>query len=426
MPATVLVGTQWGDEGKGKITDLLADDMHVVVRFQGGNNAGHTVVDGAKELKLHLIPSGILYPHITPVIGSGCVVDPKVLLDEIDGLNERDVSTAKLLVSANAHVIMPYHRVLDGARERRLGKAEIGTTRKGVGPAYTDKASRIGLRMQDMLDMKIFREKLDTALEEKNDLLTKIYGLAPFSADEICEEFAIYAGRLSSYIADVSFVLNKALDRGEHVLFEGAQGTLLDLDFGTYPFVTSSSPTSGGACVGTGVGPRRIDKVLGIVKAYITRVGSGPFPTELDDCIGQMLQDTGKEVGTTTGRLRRCGWLDAVILKYAVQVNGLSHLALTKLDVLSSLEKINICVAYEYKGKIYDRLPVHQTIFHKCTPVYEEVDGWQEPITDVTEYERLPAAARAYVERIEHMAGVPVELIAVGPRRNETIWRNGR
>lgn len=423
MPATVLVGTQWGDEGKGKITDLLADQMQVVVRYQGGNNAGHTVVDGATELKLHLIPSGILYPHITPVVGSGCVVDPKVLLEEIDGLSERGISAAKLMVSANAHLIMPYHRVLDGARERHLGKAKIGTTHKGVGPAYTDKAARIGLRMQDMLDMKIFREKVEVALAEKNDILTKLYGLGGFSADDICVEFAGYAERLSPYIADVAYVLNQALDRGENVLFEGAQGTLLDLDFGTYPFVTSSSPIAGGACVGTGVGPRRIDKVLGVVKAYITRVGSGPFPTELDDEVGRVLQDTGREVGTTTGRIRRCGWLDAVVLKYAVQVNALTHLAITKLDVLSSLPTIKICVGYEHEGEYYDRVPVHQSVFHKCAPVYEEVEGWQSPITDITHFDGLPGAARAYVERIEKLAGVPVEIIAVGPRRDQTIWR---
>lgn len=424
MPATVLVGTQWGDEGKGKITDLLADRMDIVVRFQGGNNAGHTVVDGQTELKLHLIPSGILYPHITPIIGSGCVVDPHVLLKEIDGLTQRGISTAKLMVSANAHLIMPYHRVLDGARERKLGNSKIGTTHKGVGPAYTDKAARIGLRMQDMLDMKIFREKLDTALAEKNELLSKIYNLPPFDTEDICAEFAGYAERLSPYIADVSYVLNQALDRGENVLFEGAQGTQLDLDFGTYPFVTSSSPTAGGACVGTGVGPTRVDKVLGITKAYITRVGSGPFPTELDDEVGHILQDTGKEVGTTTGRIRRCGWLDTLILKYSVQVNSLTHLAITKLDVLSSFETIQICVGYEHQGTCYDRLPVHQTVFHKCVPVYEEIEGWREPISQVTEYEKLPSAARAYIKRIEEIAGVPVELIAVGPRRDQTIWRD--
>jgi len=418
-----LVGTQWGDEGKGKITDLLADQMHVVVRFQGGNNAGHTIVDGAQELKLHLIPSGILYPHITPIIGAGCVVDPEVLLDEIDGLTERGIDTGKLVVSSNAHLIMPYHRVLDGARERKLGKKEIGTTRKGVGPAYTDKAARIGLRMQDMLDMKIFREKLETALAEKNELLTKIYGLDPFSVDGLSEQFDAHAERLAPYIGDVSKVLNDALAAGQNVLFEGAQGTQLDLDFGTYPFVTSSSPIAGGACTGTGVGPSRIDKVLGVAKAYITRVGSGPFPTELDDCVGQLLQETGKEVGTTTGRIRRCGWLDTLILKYAVQVNGLTHLALTKLDVLSDLATIKICVAYEYEGKRYDSLPPHQTVFHKSTPVYEEVEGWQEPITDVTSYGKLPAKARAYVELIEKIAGVPIEIIAVGPRRDQTIWR---
>ncbi|MDY0341361.1 MAG: adenylosuccinate synthase, partial [Coriobacteriia bacterium] len=375
MAGIVLVGAQWGDEGKGKITDLIADDFDYVARFQGGNNAGHTVVHAGKTLKLHLIPSGIMYPHITPVIGNGCVIDPKVLLEEMDRLEADDISTHRLLISCNAHLIMPYHRDLDGASERRLGSLEIGTTKRGIGPAYMDKASRMGLRVQDLVDEHIFRKKLEAVLVEKNDILEKVYGLPTYTVDEIAEEYLAYAERIKPHIAETSALINKALDADQWVLFEGAQGALLDLDHGTYPFVTSSSPTAGGACTGVGVGPRRIDRVLGIAKAYITRVGSGPFPTELSGDIGRSLIEVGAEYGTTTGRERRAGWFDGLIARFAVQVNGLTDLVITKLDVLSHLESIKVCVAYEYEGKRYNDLPAHQTAFHHAKPIYEELPG---------------------------------------------------
>ncbi|HZL04596.1 MAG TPA: adenylosuccinate synthase, partial [Coriobacteriia bacterium] len=342
MAGIVLVGAQWGDEGKGKITDLISDDFDYVVRFQGGNNAGHTVIHGGRTLKLHLIPSGIMYPQITPVIGNGCVIDPKVLLDEIDELEADGITTHRLLISCNAHLIMPYHRDLDGASERRLGSLEIGTTRRGIGPAYMDKASRMGLRIQDLTDEHIFRKKLEAALPEKNDILEKLYGLPTYTVDQIAEEYLTYAERIRPHIAETSVILNTALAANQWVLFEGAQGTLLDLDHGTYPFVTSSSPTAGGACTGTGVGPKMIDRVLGVAKAYITRVGSGPFPTELHDGTGEILTRIGGEYGTTTGRQRRCGWFDGVIARYSAQINGLTDLAITKLDVLSAVDTIKV------------------------------------------------------------------------------------
>jgi adenylosuccinate synthase len=426
MAGIVLVGAQWGDEGKGKITDLLADDMDFVVRFQGGNNAGHTIVHGGRTLKLHLIPSGIMCPHITPVIGNGVVIDPKVLLEEIDSLEADGISTHRLLVSCNAHLIMPYHRDLDGASERRLGSNEIGTTRRGIGPAYMDKASRLGIRVQDLTDEHILRKKLEAALLEKNDILEKIYGLPTYTVDEILEEYMGYAERIKPHIADTSGVINRALRSDQWVLFEGAQGTLLDLDHGTYPFVTSSSPTAGGACTGTGVGPKAIDRVLGIAKAYITRVGSGPFPTELADepgGVGELLTRIGGEYGTTTGRQRRCGWYDAVIIRYAVQVNGLTDLVITKLDVLSALDTIKVCVAYEYEGKRYNDLPCHQTVFHHAKPIYEELPGWRTDITHCRTFEELPKEARDYVTFLEDLAEVPVSIIAVGPSREQTIMR---
>ncbi len=426
MAGIVLVGAQWGDEGKGKITDLIAYDMDYVVRFQGGNNAGHTIVHGGRVLKLHLIPSGIMYPHITPVIGNGVVIDPKVLLEEMDALEADGLSTHRLLISCNAHLIMPYHRDLDGASERRLGKLEIGTTRRGIGPAYMDKASRMGLRVQDLEDPDIFREKLGAALAEKNDILTKVYGLTPYTVEEIAEEYLAYADRIKPHIADTSLAINRALEADSWVLFEGAQGTLLDLDHGTYPFVTSSSPTAGGACTGTGVGPRRIDRVLGVAKAYITRVGSGPFPTELENCpgsIGELLTKVGGEYGTTTGRQRRCGWYDAVIVRYAARVNGLTDLVVTKLDVLSELDTIKVCVAYEYEGHRYNDLPCHQTAFHHAKPIYEELPGWREDISGCRTFEELPKAARDYIAFIEELAEVPVSIIAVGPSREQTILR---
>lgn len=424
MAGIVLVGAQWGDEGKGKITDLLADDMDYVVRFQGGNNAGHTIIHGGRTLKLHLIPSGIMYPHITPVIGNGVVIDPKVLLEEMDTLEADGLSTHRLLISCNAHLIMPYHRDLDGASEHRLGSNEIGTTRRGIGPAYMDKAARVGIRVQDLTDEHIFRKKVAAALVEKNDILEKVYGMRPYTVDEIAEEYLVYAERIKPHISDTSYTINKALDADQWVFFEGAQGTLLDLDHGTYPFVTSSSPISGGACTGAGVGPKRIDRVLGIAKAYITRVGSGPFPTELSDETGVLLQTVGGEFGTTTGRQRRCGWYDAVIVRYAVQVNGLTDLVITKLDVLSAVDTIKVCVAYEYEGTRYNNLPCHQTAFHHAKPIYEELPGWGVDITACRTFEELPKEARDYIEFIEDLAEVPVSLIAVGPSREQTIFRH--
>jgi len=423
MAGIVLVGAQWGDEGKGKITDLLADDMDYVVRFQGGNNAGHTIIHGGRTLKLHLIPSGIMYPHITPVIGNGVVIDPKVLLEEMDELEADGLTTRRLLISCNAHLIMPYHRDLDGASEKRLGKLEIGTTRRGIGPAYMDKASRLGLRVQDLQDEKIFREKLEASLHEKNAILEKVYGMPTYTVDEITEEYMAYAERIRPHIADTSVIINTALRTDQWVFFEGAQGTLLDLDHGTYPFVTSSSPTAGGACTGTGVGPKRIDRVLGIAKAYITRVGSGPFPTELHDEVGELLTRVGGEFGTTTGRQRRCGWYDGVIIRYAVQVNGLTDLVITKLDVLSELDSIKVCTAYEYNGRVSRDLPSHQTAFHHAKPVYEELPGWREDITHCRTFEELPKNARDYISFIEDLAEVPVSIIAVGPSREQTIMR---
>jgi adenylosuccinate synthase len=426
MAGIVLVGAQWGDEGKGKITDLLADDMDLVVRFQGGNNAGHTIVHGGRTLKLHLIPSGIMYPHITPVIGNGVVIDPKVLLQEMDELEADGLTTRRLLISCNAHLIMPYHRDLDGAAEKRLGDNEIGTTRRGIGPAYMDKASRLGIRVQDLTDVHILRKKLEAALVEKNDVLAKIYGLPTYTVDEIVDEYMGYAERMGPHIADTSGVINRALRSDQWVFFEGAQGTLLDLDHGTYPFVTSSSPTAGGACTGAGVGPKAIDRVLGIAKAYITRVGSGPFPTELPSTpgsVGAHLTSKGGEFGTTTGRQRRCGWYDGVIIRYAVQVNGLTDLVITKLDVLSELDTIKVCVAYEYEGQRYSELPCHQTIFHHAKPVYEELPGWKCDIDHCRTFEELPKEARDYIGFLEDLAGVPVSIIAVGPSREETIMR---
>ncbi|MCL2332725.1 MAG: adenylosuccinate synthase [Actinomycetia bacterium] len=424
MAGFIIVGAQWGDEGKGKITDMLCGDFDYVVRFQGGNNAGHTVVHGGRTLKLHLIPSGIMYPDIVPVIGNGCVIDPKVLLEEMDMLEDQGISCARLVISTNTQLIMPWHRDLDGASEHRLGRNEIGTTRRGIGPAYQDKASRLGLRMQDLFDRSIFREKLAATLVEKNDLLAKVYGLPTYTVDEVADEYLAYGQRLKPHVTEISPLLNDALDRDQWVLFEGAQGTLLDIDHGTYPFVTSSNPTAGGACVGSGVGPTRIDRVLGIAKAYLTRVGAGPFPTELFDEIGDRLIEVGGEYGTTTGRQRRAGWYDAPVVKYAVQVNGLTDLAITKLDVLSCCETIKVCVAYEHLGLRYTTVPGHQSAFHHATPIYEELPGWGEDISECRTFDELPRAARDYINYLEELAGVPVSIIAVGPSREQTILRD--
>jgi adenylosuccinate synthase len=424
MPAIIVVGTQWGDEGKGKVVDWLAGDMDFVVRYQGGHNAGHTVVNGKYFLKLHLLPSGVLYHHITSVIAAGLVVDPQALIEELDALAEMGIKTPKLVISYNAHLIMPYHRILDRATEVRLGKAKIGTTGRGIGPAYADKAARIGLRVQDLLDKKIFKQKVETALKQKNAILTKVFNLPPLKLEEIVKEYESYAERIRPLIGNSTELLNQALNEGKNVLFEGAQGTMLDLDHGTYPFVTSSSPVAAGACISAGISPQKIDRIIGVAKAYTTRVGYGPFPTELADEIGEHLRKEGGEFGTTTGRPRRCGWFDAVILKYAVEVNGLTEIALTKLDVLSKLKKIKLCTAYKYKGKIYQRMPPHQTIFHKATPIYEELAGWQEDISQIRDFTKLPEEARNYVKRLEEIAGVPIKLVSVGPRRAQTIIRN--
>jgi adenylosuccinate synthase len=403
---------------------LLGDQVQYVVRYQGGNNAGHTVVIGSESYALHVLPSGVLNPTVTPVIGNGVVIDPKVLFQEIDELQARGVSCDKLLISANAHLIMPYHAALDKVSERFLGKAKIGTTGRGIGPTYGDKVARVGIRVQDMFDPGILQQKLDLALRDKNQLLTKVYNRRAIDVKLVATEYLGYAERLKPYVADTSLVLGKALDAGANVLLEGAQGSLLDVDHGTYPFVTSSNPTAGGACVGAGIGPTRVTKVIGIIKAYTTRVGSGPFPTELLDEQGEWLRRTGGEYGVTTGRARRTGWFDAVVARYSTRVNGITDLFVTKLDVLSTLDKIPVCVAYEVNGQRYDDIPMTQTDFHHATPVYEYLDGWWEDISQAKSFDDLPAAAQAYIKTIEEISGTRVSAIGVGPRRDQTIQIN--
>jgi adenylosuccinate synthase len=422
MPALVLVGAQWGDEGKGKATDVLGGRVQYVVRYQGGNNAGHTVItpDGVKYA-LHLLPSGILTPGVVPVIGNGVVVDPGVLLEEMDGLAARGVDISRLVVSADAHLIMPYHVAIDRVSERYLGKAKIGTTGRGIGPAYQDKVARLGVRAQDLLDPGILAQKVEASLELKNQVLVKIYNRKALDPAAVVEEYLGYAERLRPLIADTRTMLAEALDRGENVLLEGGQGTLLDVDHGTYPFVTSSSPTAGGAAVGSGIGPTRITSVVGILKAYTTRVGSGPFPTELFDEFGEHLRTVGGEVGVTTGRDRRCGWFDAVIARYATVVNGVTDFFLTKLDVLSGLERVPICVAYDVDGERTSVMPTTQTEFHHAKPVYEYLDGWSEDISAARSFDELPKNAQAYVRRIEELSGAPVSVIGVGPGRDQNV-----
>jgi adenylosuccinate synthase len=421
MPGIALVGLQWGDEGKGKVTDLLARDTDVVVRYQGGNNAGHTIVVEGERYALHLIPTGILYPHCTPVIGPGVVVNPQVLLEEMSSLAGRGVDMSRLMLSGNAHLIMPYHLELDKVTERRLGKNRLGTTKRGIGPAYADKAARIGLRVQDLLDPKIFSEKLEIALKEKNVVLTRVYGRLPIERDQVEEEYLSYAEELHPHIADTSNFVQHALDDGKTVMFEGAQATMLDLDHGTYPYVTSSNPIAGGACVGAGVGPRDIERIIGISKAYCTRVGSGPFPSEADPTDGEILVEAGNEYGTTTGRKRRCGWFDAVAGRYAARLNTLTELVVTKLDVLSEFDRAKVCVAYEYEGERFDEFPPNQTIFNKCKAIYEELPGWKEDITEARKLEDLPKEARAYLEAIEAMVNVPISWASVGPGRDQIV-----
>ena len=421
MPAIVLVGAQWGDEGKGKATDLLGSRVDYVVRYQGGNNAGHTVVIGDKKFALHLLPSGILTPDVTPVIGNGVVIDPAVMLQEIDNLNAQGIDTSKLLISGNAHLITPYHVTLDKVTERFLGKSKLGTTGRGIGPSYADKISRVGIRVQDLFDEKILTQKVEGSLASKNQVLVKVYNRRALEVEKVVEHLLQFADRIRPHLADTSLVLNQALDRGEVVLLEGGQGTLLDVDHGTYPFVTSSNPTTGGACTGSGIGPTRISRSIGIIKAYTTRVGSGPFPTELLDEDGEQLRAIGGERGVTTGRPRRCGWYDAPIARYATRINGLTDLFLTKLDVLSSWEKIPVCVAYDVDGVRYDELPDTQTGFHHAVPIYEELPGWQSDITGAREFSDLPKNAQAYVRYLEEISNCRVSAIGVGQDRNATI-----
>jgi len=422
VPATVVLGTQWGDEGKGKFTDLVAKEMHLVVRYQGGHNAGHTIVVDGESFALQLLPSGILYDHIVPVIGNGVVVDPRVLLAEIDTLEARGVDTSRLKVSGNAHLILPYHQLLDKLTERHLGKNKLGTTKRGIGPAYADKALRVGLRVQDLLDPKIFREKLDVVLREKNPMLAKVYNQLPIDPDEIAAEYLEECGpRIAPLVADSVALVHDALESGQHVLLEGAQATFLDLDHGTYPFVTSSNPVAGGACTGAGIGPRHIDRIIGIAKAYVTRVGSGPFPTELLDETGDLLVDRGHEYGVNTKRRRRPGWFDAVMLRHAVRLNSLSELAITKLDILDVFDTLKVCVAYDVDGERVEHLPYHQSALHKATPIYEELPGWNVDISGITEGHDLPPAARAYLAFLEKQVGVPVRLVGVGPGRDQFL-----
>ena len=426
MPATVIVGAQWGDEGKGKIVDLLAQHSDFVCRYQGGPNAGHTIVCDGETFKLHHVPSGILSDGKICVVGAGCVIDPALLVEEIDELERRGVTTAGLRVSGNAHLIMPWHVAIDSASERRLGKLQIGTTRRGIGPAYADKAARLGIRIQDILDPKILRQKFETALAEKNIVLERLHDAAPLQVEELAERMESCAQRLRPYVADTSLLVDQALREGRRVLLEGAQGTLLDLDHGTYPFVTSSNPIAGAAATGTGIGPTRIDSVVGVAKAYVTRVGEGPFPTEIEGPDQERVRELGGEYGTTTGRERRCGWLDLVGLRFAVRVNGLTSLALTKLDVLSSFGELPVCTRYRLAdGTETEEIPAHQTDFHHARPVYETLTGWNEPLDSVEHLEELPEAARRYVEYVERAVDVEVTMIGTGADRERVLTPRG-
>ncbi|MGB3763966.1 MAG: adenylosuccinate synthase [Ornithinimicrobium sp.] len=421
MPGIVLVGAQWGDEGKGKATDLLGSRVNYVVKFNGGNNAGHTVVIGEEKYALHLLPSGILTPTVVPVIGNGVVIDLSVLIEELDGLEARGVDTSALMISANAHIIPPYNRMLDKVAERFLGSRRLGTTGRGIGPTYADKMSRVGIRVQDLYDESILRQKVEAALEIKNQVLLKVYNRRAVEVDEVLDELLRYADRLRPMVFDTALVLNDALDEGKTVLFEAGQATLLDVDHGTYPFVTSSNATAAGACTGSGVAPTRIDRVIAILKAYSTRVGEGPFPTELHDEHGEFLRTTGAEFGTTTGRPRRCGWVDAVVGRYAQRINGVTDFVVTKLDVLTGLDTIPICVAYDVLGTRHDEMPVNQSDFHHAVPIYEEMPGWTEDISGCREFEDLPQAAQDYIIRLEELVGARISAIGVGPGRDETI-----
>ena len=424
MPGIVIIGVQWGDEGKGKATDLLGSRIDWVVKFNGGNNAGHTVVIGDEKYALHLLPSGILSPDVTPVIGNGVVVDIEVLFEEIDALNSRGIDTSRLRISANAHIITQYHRTLDKVTERFLGKRMIGTTGRGIGPAYADKINRVGIRMQDLFDENILRQKIEGALDQKNHLLVKVFNRRAITVDEVMEELLVHAERLRPMVADTGLMLSEALDRNETVLFEAGQATMLDVDHGTYPFVTSSSATSGGASTGSGVAPNKLDRIVGIVKAYTTRVGSGPFPTELFDESGDFLRSRGFEFGTTTGRPRRVGWYDAPITRYATRINGITDLVLTKLDILTGLDTIPVCVAYDVDGVRFDEVPVNQTDFHHAVPIYEDFPGWSEDISGVRRFEDLPQTAQEYVLALEGMSNTRISVIGVGADREAVIVRH--
>ncbi|QKS73093.1 adenylosuccinate synthase [Paenalkalicoccus suaedae] len=420
MPSVVVVGTQWGDEGKGKITDYLSENAEMIARYQGGNNAGHTIVFNDTKYKLHLIPSGIFYSDKTCVIGNGMVIDPKALVEELAYLHERNVDTSNLRISNRAHVILPYHLKLDIVEEESKGANKIGTTRKGIGPAYMDKAARVGIRIADLLDRETFEEKLEVNLREKNRILERIYEVDGFTKEEILEEYFDYGQQIAKYVADTSVILNDGLDDGKRVLFEGAQGVMLDIDQGTYPFVTSSNPIAGGVTIGSGVGPSRINHVVGVSKAYTTRVGDGPFPTELHDKIGDQIREIGKEYGTTTGRPRRVGWFDSVVVRHARRVSGITDLSLNSIDVLTGIETLKICVAYKYRGEIMEEFPASLKVLAECEPVYEEMPGWTEDITGVKSLHELPKNALFYIERISQLTGIPLSIFSVGPDRKQT------
>ncbi|MFH0846950.1 MAG: adenylosuccinate synthase [Chloroflexota bacterium] len=423
MSVIVLVGAQWGDEGKGKIIDLIAEKVKAVVRFSGGDNAGHTVVNPYGKIALHLVPSGIFWPHTVCVIGNGVAVNPGVLLEEIENLRKLGVDMSRLCVSDRAHVIMPYHVLLDGIEDRARGSKAVGTTGRGIGPVFSDKVARRGIRMGELLDKTVFREKLKTALEFKNELLTKVYSVEPLSFDQIYREYTEYAEKLRPYVCEATVLLNEILDRGENVLLEGAQGTLLDPDFGTYPFTTSSSPIVAGGLLGSGIPPTRISHIIGIVKAYCTRVGGGPFPTELTDKIGEDIRERAHEFGATTGRPRRCGWFDAVATRYSTRLNGFTTAALTRLDILDVFKTVKVCVAYKLKSKVITHFPANVSDVEKCEPVYEELPGWLEPTSHIRDYAKMPAKARAYIKRLEELIGCEFSLISIGPARDESIYK---
>ncbi len=423
MPVITVIGAQWGDEGKGKVVDMLAEKAGTIVRFSGGDNAGHTVINSYGEFKLHLIPSGIFYPHTVCIIGNGVVINPAVFISELDQLNQRGVDTTRLFISDRAHLIMPYHILLDGLEEELKGEKAIGTTRKGVGPAFTDKTARLGIRTGDLLDKEVLRERLQFVLEYKNIILTKVHGVNPLSLDEVYNDYCRYAERLAPFIRETTVMVEEALNKGERVLLEGAQGSLLDPDFGSYPYTTSSSPLAGGGCLGAGIGPSRINHILGVFKAYCTRVGSGPMPTELKDETGNLIRERAHEYGTTTGRPRRCGWFDAVAARFTSRINGFTGTAITRLDILDTFPSIKICVGYKLGKETINYFPSSITALEQCQPIYEELPGWQAPTTHITEYDKLPSLAKQYLDRLEELTACPINLVCIGPRREQTITK---